>query len=701
MARVGESPVALSSFAEGAPLRAASRGLAAGVVIVACLVLVGWATDVEALKSVLPGLASMKVNTALCFIVLGLGLLATRRTIALVACGVVLAVTSSTLVQYAAGIDLGIDQLLVTDSGSAATNTPGRMAPATAICLASLALALAASRLGLRRAVRPLLLVPSSLGSVALLGYVYGVEQLYAVISYSTVALHTAVLVVVLTGTIDMSIPGSWLRAAVSDPGPGGRLLRRFVPLAALGLPLMGYVRLRLGEAGYFGERFGIAVMVSAGAALFLVMTVRSARSLAAGAMDEQAVREELRALNASLIEGRDEAWRRAAQLAEELAAERAHFDQAIAKVDDLVWTARVADGAIEQVYASPGATGLFGGELPGTSGIGATMATLVHPDDRQLYQAFEHRVLAGRPADTQLRLVGLDGETRWVWIRGTPRRHGEELYFDGIASNVSERHQLIERVLGLERDRVAELLATQRMRDEFIALAGHELRIPLTAAGGYLELVLEDPAITSAQRRLLEVVERNIAQVVALVSHFFDLARINAGITQLVTEPVDLRSLVRETCDAQRLVATEAGVTITVSSASLAPIQADPERLRQVLDNVVSNAVKYTPAGGHVRVELEAQDDQACLRVTDEGIGIPEAEMPRVFDHLFRASTATRAGIPGTGLGLAVTKALVDAHHGSITVRPHAGGGTEFEIRLPRTPPSKEPPHPETSPSR
>ena len=683
------APTVALPMSEAAPLTRASRRLGALVAVVGVLVLIGWAVEITVLTSVLPGLVSMKLNAAVCLGLLGLALAQPRRPwLVWTVVAVVLLIATATLVEYVGAVDLGIDELLVGDPGDPGGNPPGRMAFATAFSAAFLAVALAVARCGRVRLSRMLATVPFTLGGLAILGYAYGVEPLYEVAEASAMAMHTAVIIVALAVAHDLAHPGTALRPVADDRGPVGTLLRTFGLLALVGLPALGYVRIQLRDRGLIGDSYGVALMVIGGAGLLIAATLHSAHVLSVTAAEEAQAREALRELNESLEAGRDQAWLQVNELADQLAEERQLFSQSISRFDDLVWTVKVGPDGIDLVYASPNAVGLFGGELHQTVDITRAMGEMVHPEDRHLNAEFVASMMAGEAAESQYRLIGYDGEVRWLWVRGVPRTTEGARYYDGITSNITERHQLAERVLELERDRVLDLEQTQRVRDQFFAMAGHELRTPLAVAGGYLDLVLSERALEDEQRRYLEVVARSLGQAGVLVSDLFDLARLNAGIHRLEPEPVDLTALVRQAVNAQAPAAESAGLEVTARLDDLTGYHVDPRRLLQVVDNLLSNAVKYTPRGGSVAVLLDEVEGQARLRVCDTGIGIPEEELPLVFDYLYRATSATATGIKGTGLGLALTKTLVEAHGGSIVVRACDGPGAEFEVRLPRHPP-------------
>ncbi|MBD8868967.1 sensor histidine kinase [Nocardioides donggukensis] len=676
------------------------------VVLVSALVLVGWALDVTVLTSVLPGYTSMKVNTALCFLLLGsaaaVALLDGRRGTgrsglparwgwsgwAGWAAGAVVAVTALTLVEYLAGVDLGIDELLVTDSGSVGNNPPGRMAPTSAIALLFSGLALLAGWRGWWRGTGWLLVVPALLGGVAILGYAYDVEQLYAVAAFATMAVHTSVLLVLTALAVGALVPGGLVTWLLADRGPGAALVRRLAPVALGFFPLLGFVRLRLGESGLFGERFGIALTVTLAAVAVLAVAVHTARRLDLAVERQDTAQAELRRVNQVLEERRDAEWRRAEELSRSLDRERELFSRSIAKLDDLVWTMEVAaDGSMDLVYTSPNAEGLFGGALPEEmSSMFVAANQLIHPEDAARYEEFLARIARGGPSEAELRFVGFDGVTRWIWTRGMPRVEGERHFFDGISTNVTERRAIAEQreqLLALERQQVEALSESQQLRDEFVALAGHEMRTPMAAILGYAELLMDDPDLTAAQRTFLAIIERRSRDLTELVDDFFDLARLNSGITTLDLVRLDLRSVVEEAVEAQRLQVQEKGLEI---DTELAPawVDGDAGRLRQVVDNLLSNAVKFTPTGGHLRVSVTPNGREVVVAVADDGIGISEEQLPYIFDHLFRAATAKQHGIPGTGLGLSITKALVLAHGGQIVAESRPGGGSRFVITLP-----------------
>jgi PAS domain S-box-containing protein len=240
-----------------------------------------------------------------------------------------------------------------------------------------------------------------------------------------------------------------------------------------------------------------------------------------------------------------------------------------------------------------------------------------------------------------------------------------------------------------LERRR-AEAEA-QRLKDEFFALVSHELRTPLTSIIGYLELLTDEEAgeVPPDQRRFLGVIERNARRLLRLVGDLLFVAQVEAGTLSLERREVDLDTVVREAVEAGRPRAEQAGVGLTASTDDVPPLEGDPERLAQVVDNLISNAVKFTPPGGEVTVRAGRRNGRALIEVQDTGMGIPAAEQERLFERFYRTESATERSIPGIGLGLSICRAIAEGHGGVIGVQSEEGEGTTFTVELPIVPPN------------
>ena len=222
------------------------------------------------------------------------------------------------------------------------------------------------------------------------------------------------------------------------------------------------------------------------------------------------------------------------------------------------------------------------------------------------------------------------------------------------------------------------------RMRDAFVATVSHELRTPLTSISGFLEMMEdEEHALGDAGRQYLDVIRRATERLHSLVEDLLLVAQIEARRIELQLAPVDLRALVARAAESAP-AAREKHIELDVVTDSPPAVLGDEQRLTQVLDNLVSNAIKFTPDGGAVKISVAAAGTSARVAVTDTGIGVPEDEQKQVFSRFFRASSATQRAIPGTGLGLAICHALIEQHGGSIEFRSREGEGTEVVVTLP-----------------
>jgi signal transduction histidine kinase len=291
---------------------------------------------------------------------------------------------------------------------------------------------------------------------------------------------------------------------------------------------------------------------------------------------------------------------------------------------------------------------------------------------------------MRGEPLADELCWVGPDPATRrGLAISSTPH-HGPDGRLQGVVLVFKD---------------VTDLIRALRVKDEFVASVSHELRTPLTSIIGYVDVVLEDTDdVPDGVRRHLEAVSRNSRRLRRLVDDLLTTAGTgaagDAGLpsgTDLRLAPASVHDLLRTCTDEARGPATEKGLTVELvapDSGTEAPrplVLGDEERLAQVFDNLLGNAVKYTPAGGVVRAGVTVEADHVVARVSDTGRGIAEEDLAEIFEVFYRTDDVQGDAIPGVGLGLAITKRLVEAHGGHITATSRLGEGTTMEVRLPR----------------
>jgi signal transduction histidine kinase len=224
------------------------------------------------------------------------------------------------------------------------------------------------------------------------------------------------------------------------------------------------------------------------------------------------------------------------------------------------------------------------------------------------------------------------------------------------------------------------------RLKTEFVTVVTHELRSPLTSIAGYLDLLLEEGGEgAEAREAYLQIVKRNADRLLELINDLLDLARLEAGKLELKRLPLDLEGLIQEVSGALRpqIDGKEQHLRLDLA-ASLPVVTGDPERLTQVLLNLLSNAHKYTPQGGTITVVTRAERAGVCIAVQDTGIGLSSEEQRQLFTKFFRAQQPLVREVGGTGLGLAIARALVELHGGTITVVSTPGEGSTFKVILP-----------------
>jgi signal transduction histidine kinase len=242
------------------------------------------------------------------------------------------------------------------------------------------------------------------------------------------------------------------------------------------------------------------------------------------------------------------------------------------------------------------------------------------------------------------------------------------------------------DQMLAVSRRHSEELKEVSRLKDEFVGLISHELRTPLSSILGYLELLRDDGDAPLSEEQLgyLDVAERNANRLLRLVGDLLFTAQVEAGKFQLDEQRQPLGAIIAGCVESGRPVATAAGITLVLDVEVDCVASVDAVRLGQACDNLVSNAIKFTPSGGSVTVGLTGSETIATITVADTGMGIAADELDKLFSRFFRATTATRNAVPGVGLGLVITRAIARAHGGDMGVTSEEGVGTTFSMTLP-----------------
>jgi PAS domain S-box-containing protein len=315
-----------------------------------------------------------------------------------------------------------------------------------------------------------------------------------------------------------------------------------------------------------------------------------------------------------------------------------------------------------------------FTGQAPGFA-LGFGWRDAVHPDDREASSATFLAANERREAfQLEYRVRRADGEFAWVIDSARPRScaDGKFLGYIGSVIDITERKQM-EQAL---RD-------ADRRKDEFIAILAHELRNPLAAIRMAMGVIRRADGDMTRAVGMAEIIERQSAQLSRLVDELMDTSRVSRGIVEMQKAPVDLAAIMAHAAEGIRSECHAKNLEFSVSLPEQPlMIEADAVRISQVLNNLVCNACKYTDHG-KVTLEAERLGDEALVRVVDTGLGIPQDQLPHIFDMFAQVGGQGRSR-GGLGIGLALARSIVHLHDGRIEVRSEPGKGSEFIIRLP-----------------
>ena len=223
------------------------------------------------------------------------------------------------------------------------------------------------------------------------------------------------------------------------------------------------------------------------------------------------------------------------------------------------------------------------------------------------------------------------------------------------------------------------------RLKSQLLSTVSHELRTPLASIKGFATTLLRQDVAweDDTRREFLAIIDEESDRLSELIGNLLDMARVEAGTLRVEPEPTNLRPIVTETVGTFRLMTSQHQFQVKMPR-NLPRIMADPRRVRQVLRNLVENAVKYSPAGGPIVVTVQVQADEVQIGVTDRGIGIQPEDLERVFDRFYQVDSASTRKVGGSGLGLSICKAIVEAHKGRLWAESQVGAGSSFYFTLP-----------------
>jgi PAS domain S-box-containing protein len=629
------------------------------------VVLVGWAADLPIAKSILPGRVAMNPLTAICFILAGAGILSTirgpRAKIAATVIGLIIATIGVLrIVSYVIGHDFGLDRLFFHDKLNALA-IPNRMAPNTAACFAVFGLSQIGISFGrgiLKRISQGLAIAGLAVSSSAILGYLYHSSHFEQIGNHIPMAINTAVCFTLIGVGIFLAGPQGSMAAALSGNSLTARTSRRLLIPTVIIPVVLGWLHLYGQRASLFDNAYGTAMLV------FACVTAMFALILW-NAVHSRKIEEDIHQTQEALRQSE----------------ERRRI--AVQGSNDGLWDWKVGTS---ELYVSPRYQQLLG--------YAPTHDTLefeqfpieslhLHADDAtRISEALQSHLKTDTPFDLELRYQTGDGSYRWFHLRGQAVRDasGVPIRVAGSITDINDR-KLAENEA---REARSEAERANQAKSEFLSRMSHELRTPMNAVLGFAQL-LEFSEQTPENQSNIEQILKAGKHLLALIDEVLDIARIEAGRLQISLEPVCVQHVIDDVLQLMKPIATERGIAMITEDSVLweSFVRVDRQRLKQVLLNLVSNAIKYNSDNGSVTLRCVAEEPGTLrIEVIDTGNGISDAHMGRLFNAFDRLD-ADQTGVDGTGLGLALSKSLVELMGGSISVSSHVGAGSTFAVLL------------------
>lgn len=657
-------PAGSQSFYQDS-LKVFSRVVAVLAVAIGFSVLLGWEFGSVALKSVLPGFATMKANTALAFVLCGAALWFLHRPVhkqnaARVWLGggcaaVVILIGVVTLGEYLFGWNPGIDQLLFRDTATAPPLHPGRPAFATALNFSLLGAAFLLMEVDARVSryiAQGMGLIVFSIGFLALLGYAYHVSALYHVPAYSSMAVHTGILFVLLSVALPCTQPERGWIGMVTEEGPGGTLLRLLLPAVVLGPPIIGGIWLAWERAGLYHSRFGLALFATSNMLVFSAMVWFAAYSIQSVEAERKRAEQQLKASFKEVCD-----------------LKTALDEHAIVAITD-------PQGKITFANDKFCAISKYSRE------------ELLGQDHRIVNSAYHSKefigdlwrtIASGRVWHGEIKNKAKDGSYYWVDTTIVPflNADGKPYQYVVIRADITERKQQAEAILhaneALERSNV-EL-------QQFAYIASHDLQTPLRNISGFLQL-LKSHYAGKLDEKADHWIRRSIQssqQLHVLITDILAYSRVDSRARPF--KPVSLREVFDDSVGLLEASIRDAGGEVTCDE--LPTVMGDQSQLVQLMHNLIGNGLKYHgPEPPRVHVSAERLGDDWVVSVRDNGIGIAPKHHERIFEIFKRLHT--REEYPGTGIGLAVCRRVVHRHGGKIWAESETDHGSVFKFTIP-----------------
>lgn len=620
------------------------RRLAGMVIVVAIVVWIGWFFQIPFLLNIIPGLPRMNPLSTTIALTFGLLLWFGDRSNRRVATSVMAAILGVSLIRVAGVIypnlqpGIFFQQLIF---GNA--TMPSSMASATALCYGLLATSwlFRLHRPKLARFRQSIIILAFTVGYLALIGFFFRATYVSTVSLLSAMSLPTAALVVMIATAMIFVDRGAGIMRLFAEPNSGGRIARGLLP-AVLLFPVVSSL---IGLAGvwkkYYSFEDSTALIVLINVAAFEYIVWRVARTV-------------------QVSEWKTEEYDRHLAFHDQ---EMEKFKQVTDASTDAVI---ITDTQPAIIYVNPAwelLTGYRQAEVVGKNPRFVQSGKTPPDVYRQMWSA----VTQGQPFATESIINRRkDGTEYNAQMQIYPvKKNNKNIFLVGIQQDITER------------------TAIDRAKTEFVSMAAHQLRTPLTAINWFVELLRDSGKLGPEQERFLQQIDDGSHRMAELVNDLLNTSRIDLGTLLIEPQPMLIEPIARSLSDELEPQLVQKSIRLASTVEAAERFLADPILLRVVLQNLLTNAIRYTPVGGHVSLRATVAKQGLEVEVMDSGYGIPAEAQSKIFTKMFRADNVMHLVPDGTGLGLYIVKAIVDQSGGTIhfTSRP---GRTVFTVRWP-----------------